>query len=380
MVSKQYDGALHIASVVGARPNLVKIAPLVWEFSRRGGIHHTLIHTGQHYDDVMSNSFFETLQIPKADINLGVGSGTHGVQTGRVMVELEPVLDELRPDWLLTVGDVNSTVAAALVAVKLGIPTAHVEAGLRSFDRSMPEEINRIITDSISDLLFVSEPHGLENLRREGVDEARIRFVGNVMIDTLVELLPRARDARAWERFGVEPKRYLLVTLHRPSNVDLPERLAGLCEALLEVSVRIPVLFPVHPRTLANLRRFDLEERMKGAPGVTLTEPLDYLNFLSLVTSAGALLTDSGGIQEETTYLGIPCLTLRPNTERPITVTEGTNELVAPTREGVLRAVERLLSGGWKQGKVPRFWDGKTAGRIVDVLAGEAEKHAIGDR
>ncbi len=359
---------MHVVSVVGARPNFVKIAPISWEMARLRNIRHTVIHTGQHFDREMSESFFKVLEIPKVDINLNVGTGTHGVQTGTIMVRLEPVLEELRPDWVLTVGDVNSTAAAALVAVKLGLRTVHVEAGLRSFDRTMPEEINRLITDAISDLLMVTEQSGLENLAREGVSSDKVRFVGNVMIDSLVRTLPKAREAKAWERFGFTPGEYLLVTLHRPSNVDREEILTELMEALKGMAAQCPLLFPVHPRTKGNLEKFGLFDSLDSSLGVRLTEPLDYFTFISLVTAARALLTDSGGIQEETTYLGIPCLTLRPNTERPVTIELGTNELIPPTKKSLLEAFQRLESGRWKKGKIPPLWDGKTAGRIVNAL------------
>ena len=361
---------MKIASIVGARPNFVKIAPLAWEIAAREGIEHTIVHTGQHYDESMSDGFFESLEIPEPDINLGVGSDGHGRQTGRIMIELEPVLEELEPDWVVTVGDVNSTAAATMVAVKLGISTAHVEAGLRSFDRSMPEEINRMVTDAISALHLVTEQSGHDNLVREGVDPSRIHFVGNIMIDWLVRALPKARELKAWERFGLEPGGYLLVTLHRPSNVDDHEQLEGLARALASMGKRRNVLFPAHPRTRRNLENFGLGKLLSEREGVALTEPMDYITFLSLVTSARALITDSGGIQEETTYLGIPCITLRSNTERPVTVEIGTNELVTPTGDGLLAAFEKLEAGNWKKGTVPRLWDGKTAVRIIDALSG----------
>jgi len=361
---------MHIVSIVGARPNFVKIAPIARAAGQREGVHHTIIHTGQHYDAAMSASFFEVLDIPDPDINLEIGSGSHGVQTGKVMIALEPVLQELKPDWLLTVGDVNSTAAAALVAVKLGIRTAHVEAGLRSRDRAMPEEINRIVTDSISDALFVTEQAGLDNLMAEGVSDEKVHFTGNVMIDSLIYALPKAREKEAWGEIGVEKGEYVLVTLHRPSNVDQRDSLAGLVDALKQIAGRSPVVFPVHPRTRASLERFGLWEDLASAPGMHISEPLDYLTFLSLVSGSKALLTDSGGIQEETTYLGIPCVTLRPNTERPSTIDLGTNELVTPERDAVLEAFNRIATGAWKKGEVPPLWDGHAAERIVEILAG----------
>lgn len=359
---------MHIASIVGARPNFVKVGPIVWELARHDHVRHSIIHTGQHYDTSMSESFFDILNIPRPDINLEVGSAGHGAQTGRIMIALEQVLEEMKADWLVIVGDVNSTVAAALVATKLGIRVAHVEAGLRSNDRGMPEEINRLASDAISDLLLVTEQSGLDNLRREGVPQEKIEFTGNVMIDSLAHVLPKARAARAWERYDKAPGEYLLVTLHRPSNVDHEDVLRGLVEALASMSDQRPVLFPVHPRTRRNLEHFGLMDDLVGHTDVLLVDPLDYLSFLSLVIGAHALVTDSGGIQEETTYLGIPCMTLRPNTERPVTIDLGTNELIRPERDAVLEAFERLQSGRWKQGQVPPLWDGRAATRIVKAL------------
>lgn len=359
---------MHLLSVVGARPNFVKIAPLTWEMAKRPEIRHTLVHTGQHYDQSMSDSFFNALDIPHPDINLNIGSGKHGEQTGKIMMAMEPVLEDLRPDWVITVGDVNSTMAASLVAVKLGIRAVHVEAGLRSDDRSMPEEINRLVTDAVSDLLLVTEQSGLDHLRTEGVDERKIRFTGNVMIDSLVKALPKIRKLKAWQDFGLEKGNYLLVTLHRPSNVDNRESLADLIDALITLSHKIPVLFPVHPRTRGRIEEFGLMPSVDDAPGFHLEMPLDYIRFLSLVTGASALATDSGGIQEETTYLGIPCITLRPNTERPSTILLGTNELVEPTGENLTHSVEKVLRNEWKSGTVPPLWDGRAAERIIDEI------------
>ncbi|MDP8209054.1 MAG: UDP-N-acetylglucosamine 2-epimerase (non-hydrolyzing) [Candidatus Electryonea clarkiae] len=359
---------MHILSVVGARPNFVKIAPIAWEISKRNNIQHTIIHTGQHYDAVMSEGFFKMLDIPEPDINLGVGSDSHGIQTGKIMMEIEPVLHRIKPDWVITVGDVNSTAAASMVAVKLGIRTAHVEAGLRSGDRAMPEEINRIVTDSISDLLFVTENAGEQNLLNEGVDPAKIKFVGNVMIDSLVRTLPKAVALKAYEKFKIVPESYVLVTIHRPSNVDDRRQLSDLVDALISISRKSPVLFPVHPRTRQKLIEFSLMGDLRNNDRIIITEPLDYLTFLSLVVKARALITDSGGIQEETTYLHIPCMTIRPNTERPSTITIGTNELIKPNSKDILKAFERLENGNWREGEIPPLWDGKTAGRIVDVL------------
>lgn len=362
---------MHIVSIVGARPNFIKIAALERVIVKRPDIKYTLIHTGQHYDDKLSDSFFDVLNIRKPDFNLGIGSAPHGVQTGRIMIELEPLLNELRPHWVLTVGDVNSTAAAALVAVKLGLKTAHIEAGLRSFDRTMPEEINRLVTDSISDLLFVTEQSGLDNLLREGVPLDKIKFVGNVMIDTLINLLPLVEMEKFWEKLNLEPYKYITVTLHRPSNVDNPEMLEELMNSLIEIADKYPVVFPVHPRTRNNFVNFGLAERLSHFPNLLLTEPLNYISFLSLVSNSLALMTDSGGIQEETTYLGVPCLTLRDNTERPVTVDIGTNTIAHPCRESIINAFDSLTAGKWKKGSIPPLWDGKAADRILNILSAE---------
>ena len=360
---------MYIGLIVGARPNFVKIAPIIREIKKRkDNISYTVIHTGQHYDKILSEAFLEVLGIEQPKINLGVGSASHGIQTGKIMIALEPVIKESNFKWVITVGDVNSTVAASLVSVKLGIKTAHVEAGLRSFDRSMPEEINRIATDCISDLLFVTEQSGLDNLEREGVDSEKVKFVGNVMIDTLIYLLPEARKLKTWENYKLIPNEYILVTLHRPNNVDNKEKLDELIGALIEISKSIQVIFPLHPRTEKRLHEFYLYEPLTSATGVTITKALDYLTFLSLVSSARAVFTDSGGIQEETTYLGIPCATLRSNTERPSTINTGTNELIQPERNAVLAAFNLLEKGRWKKGGIPPKWDGKAAERIINEL------------
>jgi UDP-N-acetylglucosamine 2-epimerase (non-hydrolysing) len=354
---------MKLVVVAGARPNFMKIAPLMWEIARREGISARLVHTGQHYDQRMSKLFFEQLNIPRPDVDLGVGSGSHAVQTAEVMKRFEPVLLDDRPDAVVVVGDVNSTLACALVSVKLGIPVAHVEAGLRSFDRTMPEEINRILTDSISRWLFVSEPSGIDNLRREGVDAERIHFVGNVMIDTLIACQEQFLGAPL-DGIDALPQSYAVLTLHRPSNVDDPQTLRGLLGAIERIQSEIPIVFPVHPRT-----RKALQQQPVALPNVHLTEPMGYLEFMKLVGNARFVLTDSGGIQEETTYLGVPCLTLRENTERPSTVGEGTNVLVGNNPEKIVAAARQTLSGRVNGHRIPALWDGQAARRILDVLS-----------
>jgi len=357
-----------ILNVVGARPNLMKVAPLIEAFASRPGIEALLVHTGQHYDANMSDLFFRQLGIPEPDLNLGVGSASHAVQTAEIMQGFEPVLLEHRPDAVLVVGDVNSTIACGLVAVKLGIKLVHVEAGLRSFDRSMPEEINRILTDAISDLLFCTEASGVENLRREGISAERIHLVGNVMIDTLMKHRARAKASPILDQLGLEAGRYAVLTLHRPSNVDDPATLAGILDALEVVARDMPLVFPAHPRTREKVRTFGLEERLSQLPGLRLIDPAGYLDFLKLMTSARLVLTDSGGIQEETTILGIPCLTLRENTERPVTVELGTNQLVGRDPARILAAYRKVMAGDGSPTRLPPGWDGRAAGRIVDVI------------
>lgn len=359
---------MRILNVVGARPNLMKIAPLVREMQRDPAIRQVLLHTGQHYDDNMSQVFFDELGIPRPDIYLGVGSGSHAEQTARVMVAFEKILQDDRPDVAVVVGDVNSTLACAVTAAKLGVPLAHVEAGLRSFDRRMPEEINRIVTDALADLLFTTSRDADENLLREGVAPAKIHFVGNVMIDTLLEHRERARRLGTPARFGLSLGGYALLTLHRPSNVDDPAVLAGILDALVQVQRELPVFFPVHPRTAQRLRDARCAERLARAPRLVLAEPLGYFEFLDLMMHARLVLTDSGGIQEETTILGVPCLTLRENTERPVTIMEGTNVLVGSDPARITAEVGRILSGEARAGRTPELWDGRAAGRIVAVL------------
>jgi UDP-N-acetylglucosamine 2-epimerase (non-hydrolysing) len=354
-----------ILVVAGARPNFMKIAPLMWEIERRLDIVTFLVHTGQHYDQRMSKLFFEELKIPRPDVDLEVGSGSHAVQTAEVMKRFEPVVLDQKPDAVVVVGDVNSTIACALTAVKLGVPVAHVEAGLRSFDRTMPEEINRILTDAISHWLFVTEPSGVANLRREGVPEGRIHLVGNVMIDTLLACRELCRRSTVLSDLRLAGRPYGVLTLHRPANVDDPLVLGGLLDAIGRIQRELPTVFPVHPRTRKALEGRDLA----GMPGLIVVDPLGYLDFMRLLSGARLVLTDSGGIQEETTVLGIPCLTLRNNTERPITVERGTNTLVGLDPERILATARRVLSEPPRDGRIPDLWDGRAAARILDILA-----------
>jgi UDP-N-acetylglucosamine 2-epimerase (non-hydrolysing) len=351
-----------ILSVVGARPNFMKLAPVQRALEVHGGFEHVVVHTGQHYDRGMSDTFFEDLGIPDPDHNLGVGSGTHAQQTADIMKAIEPVLLAERPDVLLVYGDVNSTVAAA----KLGIGVGHVEAGLRSFDWEMPEEINRVVTDRLSDLLFTPSRDGDENLLREGVAAERIHFVGNVMIDTLARLLPEARRRADLAGWGVREREFAVVTLHRPSNVDEARNLAELISALGEIGRDRPVLFPVHRRTRRRLAEFGLVPPEGG--GLRLVDPVGYVEMLGLVDRAGLVVADSGGLQKETSFLGVPCLTVRPNTERPVTITHGTNELVPTDRAAIVAAAERRF-GAVRDGCEIELWDGHAAERIAGVLA-----------
>jgi UDP-N-acetylglucosamine 2-epimerase (non-hydrolysing) len=360
--------------VVGARPNFMKVAPIIEALNRYPNLFtQLLVHTGQHYDERMSHVFFHDLGMPRPDINLGIGSGSHAEQTARVMLAFEPVLREQDPDLVLVVGDVNSTLACALVATKLRVPVAHVEAGLRSFDRAMPEEINRVLTDQVADLLFTTEGDANENLRHEGVDAEKVHFVGNVMIDTLLRHKERALGLPVLDKYGVQGGDFALLTLHRPSNVDVPEVLSGILTALEEIQSRLPILFPAHPRTVARIEGFGFGERLEAMTGIQVVEPLGYLEFLNLLANAQLVLTDSGGIQEETTILGVPCLTLRENTERPVTVTQGTNTIVGVVPHDIVAEASRVMDGGGKSGRVPELWDGKAASRIADVLVERAE-------
>jgi UDP-N-acetylglucosamine 2-epimerase (non-hydrolysing) len=356
-----------VAFLAGARPNYMKVFP-VWKHleAQRLPVQQVLIHTGQHYDEAMSDVFFRDFDMPKPTHFLGVGSGPHGLQTAKVMMALEKLFTKDRPDWLLVVGDVNSTMAGTLVAAKMGVPIAHIEAGLRSFDRTMPEEINRIVTDSISDLLLTSCRDADAQLLREGIPADKIRFVGNVMIDSLVMLLARAEASAKPRELGVAGKPFILVTLHRPSNVDDSRRLRLLMEHLGALARSQPVVFPLHPRTRKMLEQSGIAH---PASGVVLTEPLSYMDFLALEAKAALVITDSGGVQEETSYLGIPCLTVRPNTERPITVTEGTNRLIDPEKEPLSTAAQAALQRGRRPGPCRiEGWDGQAAGRITQAL------------
>jgi len=357
-----------IINVVGARPNFMKIAPIVEEMARRPQIEQLLVHTGQHYTATMSDLFFADLGIPLPDINLGVGSATATQQIAGIMIEFEKVINQRRPDWVVVVGDVNSTMACALVCSRMGVKLAHVEAGLRSFDRQMPEEINRVVTDALADLLLTPSRDADENLKREGIDAARIRLVGNVMIDTLFKHLPRAEKSTILQDLGLEPRAYCVLTLHRPSNVDNESTLRGILSAIGEIQEQLPVIFPIHPRTRARVAEFGLEAELERMKRLKVIEPLGYLDFLRLYSNSRLVMTDSGGIQEETTVLGIPCLTLRHNTERPITVTEGTNRVIGSRKEDIVREAMASLNSNNSRARKPELWDGRAAARIVDAI------------
>ena len=361
-----------IICVVGARPNFMKIAPIMRAFKEGPNpIEACLVHTGQHYDEAMKDTFFRQLDIPEPDIDLGVGSGSHAVQTAEVMKKFEPVVDEKQPQAVLVVGDVNSTIACGLVAAKKGIPVIHVEAGLRSYDREMPEEINRILTDQLSDILFTTERSALGNLEREGIDAKRVHFVGNVMIDTLKHNVERAVPiAETFTQYDIPVSiadSYALVTMHRPSNVDVPDVLKSLLTCLADISEQTPIVFPIHPRTKSRVEQFGLSELI-NRPNIHLLPPQGYLQLLGLMSNAKLVLTDSGGIQEETTALGVPCITMRENTERPITVSEGTNTVVGTDAGKIKQTYTDVMTSGGKSGCVPEYWDGAAAVRIKDIL------------
>ncbi|HZY58588.1 MAG TPA: UDP-N-acetylglucosamine 2-epimerase (non-hydrolyzing) [Candidatus Binataceae bacterium] len=363
---------MKIAVVAGARPNFMKVAPLVEALKNcqagRPDLEILLVHTGQHYDEQMSRAFFNDLGLPRPDVDLGVGSGTHAEQTGRVMIAFEALLLERKPDWVVVVGDVNSTVACALAAKKLGIKVAHVEAGLRSRDWTMPEEVNRVVTDVICDALFTTDPMASDNLKAEGVDPARIHFVGNVMIDTLLKHRESAAALRQWEHLGLEPYRYGVLTLHPPSNVDQPEVFAQIVGALEVIQHELALAFPVHPRTRRMAENAGLWARLEAMRNLRLLAPLGYLEMLSLAGQAAMILTDSGGLQEEAVVLGVPCITLRPNTERPITIAVGANQLVGNDPDAIIAAVRARLVEGRNSFRRPEKWDGLAARRIAEIL------------
>ena len=359
---------MKIALVVGARPNFMKVGPVYFELKKHSEYTPLLIHTGQHYDKNLSEIFFTQLGFPKPDVYLGVGSGTHGVQTAKIMIAFEQFLLQVKPDLVLVAGDVNSTVACAIDAVKLHIPVAHLEAGLRSYDRRMPEEINRIQTDCISSMLLTPSQDADENLIREGISKDKIFLVGNAMIDSLMQHEKKAELSTKMNDLGLKKHSYALITLHRPSNVDDRENLEIILDAFAEIAEKIPLVFPMHPRTRKQLAVLDLEEKANAIANLKLIEPIGYLDFLKLEKYAKFVLTDSGGIQEETTVLQVPCLTLRENTERPITIELGTNQLVELDRDVIIQKVNTILNGHYKKGSIPPLWDGHTAERIVQVM------------
>ncbi len=360
---------MKVINVCGARPNFMKIAPLMRAYRECDAVDPVLVHTGQHYDERMSRLFFEELEIPKPDLNLEVGSGSHAQQTAEIMKRFEPIVLEHKPDMVLVVGDVNSTIACALVAAKLGVAVTHVEAGLRSFDNTMPEEINRVLTDRISDLLFVSEPSGLENLKREGADPAAVHFVGNVMIDTLQSNRAKAEKSTVLADLDLTTGQYVIVTLHRPSNVDDPVVFGRNVDALEEIQRDLPIVFPMHPRTRNNIETMGFGPRIAAMGRLRILEPLGYLEFLKLMADAAVAVTDSGGIQEETTILRTPCLTVRENTERPVTIDQGTNQLVGTDPGKILTTYREVRANPPTDRPPPEKWDGQAAGRIVRILA-----------
>lgn len=368
---------MKIISVVGARPNFMKVAPIYKQLNKKrqmlngidntaSNIEHLICHTGQHYDEKMSDIFFRQLGLPAPDFYLGVGGGSHAEQTGKIMIEFEKILLKEKPDLVIVVGDVNSTIACSLTAKKLHIKVAHIEAGLRSFDREMPEEINRILTDSISDYLFVTEKSGLENLKHEGIEDNKVFFVGNCMIDSLISFLPLTENSDISAQLNIKDEKYILVTMHRPSNVDNEVMLKKLIALLISLSEKRKIVFPIHPRTNKNLETFGLLNQLND--NVILTEPIGYIDFITLVKNTELIITDSGGIQEESTFLGVQCITLRKTTERPSTVEVGTNQLLGEDFDKAKEAALNVLDGFTKKGTIPELWDGNAAERIVDIL------------
>ncbi|MDT3740564.1 MAG: UDP-N-acetylglucosamine 2-epimerase (non-hydrolyzing) [Candidatus Kapabacteria bacterium] len=357
-----------ILNIVGARPNFMKIAPLISAMKSSKYIEPVLIHTGQHYDEKMSNLFFDELEIPKPEVNLEVGSDTQAKQVAKIMEKFDDICSQYKPQAILVVGDVNSTMACSLVAAKLGIKIIHMEAGLRSYDRNMPEEINRIVTDALADLLLTPSADGTENLLKEGVSPDKIKLVGNIMIDTLLHFLPKAEKSGILEKLSVTKNNYAAVTLHRPSNVDGEQSLRAILETLSSIQKKIRIVLPIHPRTRKNIELFGLSDIVDNSPELILTDPLGYLDFQKLMSNSRFVITDSGGVQEETTALKIPCITVRENTERPVTIWEGSNELVGFDMDKLLYFSDKAISGSWKQSRIPEFWDGKTAERVVDNI------------
>jgi len=359
---------MKIICVAGARPNFMKVAPILEAMKDYPKLEPILVHTGQHYDYEMSGVFFEELGIPEPDEHLGVGSGSHAVQTAKIMIEFEKVMLKRASEFVLVVGDVNSTLACALVSAKLNVPVGHVEAGIRSFDRTMPEEINRILTDSIADYLFPPSKFGYNNLVNEGIDEKKLFLVGDVMIDTLLKFKPKAREASILSELSLTPKNYVLMTMHRPSNVDIKENLVEILDAVEYIQKEIMMVFSMHPRTRNRIKEFGLEDKVKSMTNLRVIEPIGYFRFLNLMMNAKFVLTDSGGMQEETTVLGIPCLTMRDTTERPETIEQGTNKLVNSDKKLIIQETEKILRGNFRTGTYPELWDGKSALRIVEVL------------
>ncbi len=368
---------MKIISVVGTRPNFMKIAPIIKACKASKAVEPLLVHTGQHYDEKMSDLFFPQLGILEPDINLEVGSASHAVQTAEIMKAFEPIVLDYKPDAVLVVGDVNSTIACGLVAVKLHVELIHVEAGLRSFDRTMPEEINRLLTDSISDFLFCTEQSGMDNLFNEGIPEEKMFLVGNVMIDTLLSNKAKAKNSKILDILNLNSNNFAVLTLHRPANVDNPAIFGGILDALEVIQNDMPIIFPIHPRTSRNLASFHLDKRLEEIPNLRLIDPLGYLDFLKLITSARLVLTDSGGIQEETTVLKVPCLTLRENTERPITVELGSNQIVGTNPVKIVQAYKRAIDNSFREPQIPPLWDGHAAERIVKTLLEKSPKAKI---